>query len=194
MTNLMIPEHLPSLEMLQQELKDFPFLDPLAIHTLNQLVRAAKKVVSLLEQDLRRYGLSRGRYTTLWVVLKRGEVGVTPAEIADELDVTRATMTGLLDAIERDGQIVRVRSTDDRRNVIVKITDKGRAQLAKLVPDHYLNIADAMATLSVPEKNKLLDMLRRLEEGAKAFARPRRKRPPAIPATRTAARGKRAAG
>ncbi|HEV2889267.1 MAG TPA: MarR family transcriptional regulator [Frankiaceae bacterium] len=57
--------------------------------------------------------------------------GLTQREVAERCYVTPATVTGVVDTLERDGLVTRVRGADDRRVVKVCLTDEGRARLAR---------------------------------------------------------------
>jgi MarR family transcriptional regulator, organic hydroperoxide resistance regulator len=46
--------------------------------------------------------------------------------LAKQADVSPATMTAMLDHLEKDGMVARRRSETDRRQVIVSLTDGGR--------------------------------------------------------------------
>jgi DNA-binding MarR family transcriptional regulator len=50
--------------------------------------------------------------------------------LAKGADVSPATMTAMLDQLERDGFVTRRRSETDRRQVLVALTDAGRERLA----------------------------------------------------------------
>lgn len=51
---------------------------------------------------------------------------VLPKEISEELSITQARVTNVLNKLANDGFITRETDPLDRRRVIVKITDKGR--------------------------------------------------------------------
>jgi len=55
----------------------------------------------------------------------------TAGEIAEAARLSPASVTGMLDELERDGIVTRVRSEDDRRRVLVTLTDAGRTVLNK---------------------------------------------------------------
>lgn len=55
----------------------------------------------------------------------------TAGEIAEMARISPASVTGMLDDLERDGIVTRVRSDRDRRRVNVALTDEGRALLKK---------------------------------------------------------------
>jgi DNA-binding MarR family transcriptional regulator len=59
------------------------------------------------------------------------EDGLRPSEVARRLVVTPATITSVVDTLERDGHVRRERSHRDRRGVMLRITDSGRRLLAE---------------------------------------------------------------
>jgi DNA-binding MarR family transcriptional regulator len=62
--------------------------------------------------------------------LDKGEAQ-TAGEIAEAARLSPASVTAMLDDLERDGIVTRVRSDTDRRRVLVALTDTGRAVLKK---------------------------------------------------------------
>ncbi|HWJ11716.1 MAG TPA: MarR family transcriptional regulator [Nocardioides sp.] len=71
-------------------------------------------------------GLTDFEYDTLHVLMIRDTPGsASPTELAAELDVSGAGMTGRLDGLEKAGWIRRIPSVDDRRRVIVEVTKAG---------------------------------------------------------------------
>lgn len=71
----------------------------------------------------RNYGLTMPQYMLLLAALY-GEAN-TLGGLADELNCSRGNLTGVADRLERDGWLVRERSTEDRRVVNIRLTDKG---------------------------------------------------------------------
>jgi DNA-binding MarR family transcriptional regulator len=71
-------------------------------------------------------GLTDFEYDTLHVLMIRDTPGsASPTELAAELAVSGAGMTGRLDGLEKAGWIRRIPSVDDRRRVIVEVTKAG---------------------------------------------------------------------
>lgn len=52
--------------------------------------------------------------------------GCRAGRLAEQAGVSPATVTGMLDSLEQMGMVVRVRSAEDRRVVITRLTDEGR--------------------------------------------------------------------
>jgi DNA-binding MarR family transcriptional regulator len=65
--------------------------------------------------------------------LERGERGrATPADLARRSLITPATVTGIVDTLEKAGYVTRERDTTDRRVTWVVITDAGRERASEI--------------------------------------------------------------
>ena len=62
------------------------------------------------------------------------EVNMSPSDIASRLGITRASVTGLLDWMEKRELIVRFHHSEDRRRLKVKITPKGKELVTHSLP------------------------------------------------------------
>ncbi|HYM83804.1 MAG TPA: MarR family transcriptional regulator [Candidatus Dormibacteraeota bacterium] len=76
-----------------------------------------------------RLGLTPGHLHAMSILDRHGELPMSG--LADSLDVSLSNMTGLVDRMEERGLVERHRVPDDRRVVMVRITDGGRAALAQ---------------------------------------------------------------
>jgi MarR family transcriptional regulator, organic hydroperoxide resistance regulator len=72
--------------------------------------------------------LSHGQLRALFQLARDEES--TAGCLARSADVSPASMTSMLDQLERDGFVTRRRSETDRRQVLVALTDAGRERLA----------------------------------------------------------------
>src|SRR3546814_18443350 len=70
--------------------------------------------------------LSEGKFVLLFLLRDLPE-GLAPHELAERAGVTRATITGLLDGLERDGFLARHSDKEDRRTGSVCLTNQGQA-------------------------------------------------------------------
>jgi DNA-binding MarR family transcriptional regulator len=75
----------------------------------------------------------------------------TAGQIAEAARLSPGSVTGMLDDLERAGIVTRVRATDDRRRVLVTLTDHGRVVLGKKRRRWARRWEDAMA--GVPERD-----------------------------------------
>ena len=87
-----------------------------------------------------------------------------PNEIADRLIISRATVTGLLDSLERRAYIRRRPHPSDRRMILAEITDAGRQAASAVRPIIHGQQKEWLGALAEPEQLQLLDMLHRVQE------------------------------
>ncbi len=85
----------------------------------------------------------------------RDQTEPTPASVANEVHLTRSTMTGLLDALESQGWVERTRSQTDRRKVVLVLTTAGAARAASLPSELPDAVHQAVAALSSEERAAL---------------------------------------
>lgn len=105
--------------------------------------------------------LSEGKVVVLFLLHDRPE-GLSPHELAERAGVTRATITGLLDGLERDGFLGRHAGTGDRRKISVRLTAKGRKTARNLFDEHARWIASLFAGITADEKRLLTTVLTRI--------------------------------
>jgi DNA-binding MarR family transcriptional regulator len=92
----------------------------------------AKRMHITMGRWAERHGLSEGRFQTLMRLTHHPEGRTTMGELAEMLDVSPRTITGLVDNLERDGLVRRVDDPGDRRSVYAEITPQGRERVKAL--------------------------------------------------------------
>ncbi|TCQ81976.1 DNA-binding MarR family transcriptional regulator [Ochrobactrum sp. BH3] len=105
--------------------------------------------------------LSEGKFVLLFL-LHNAPDGLSPHELSERAGVTRATITGLLDGLERDGFLTRHADTQDRRKLTVRLTSEGAQLAQQLFEQHTAWIASLMSDLSSGEQQLLSTLLRRI--------------------------------
>lgn len=73
--------------------------------------------------------LSYAQYSLLFGLAEQGELSAR--ELAIAADLSPATVTPMLDALDASGLVTRVRSTEDRRVVLSALTERGRRLVAE---------------------------------------------------------------
>lgn len=131
-------------------------------------LRTATDVYGVLDTHFAGYDLSMGKFMLL-MLLNCSEEGLTPSECADRAGVTRGTITGLLDGLERDGLLRRQPHPADRRCTIVQLTDGGWALLDQILPKHFQVIAGLLYQLDEDEQKTLFALLTKLRAGAQTL-------------------------
>lgn len=105
--------------------------------------------------------LSEGKFVLLFLLHDRPE-GLSPHELAERAGVTRATITGLLDGLERDGFLARHPGIEDRRKISVRLSAKGQAAARDLFDGHTKWIATLFAGFSADDRQLFGDLLSRV--------------------------------
>jgi len=106
---------------------------------LGRLIAIAGHVV---EQHWGRYlaehhGLTSAGMRVLVILARLGDT--THREVAERSFVRPATLTGIVDTLERDGFVERRRDVNDRRSVQLTLTDKGREHAQALIEMMHSN-------------------------------------------------------
>ncbi|WP_370290037.1 MarR family winged helix-turn-helix transcriptional regulator [Nocardioides sp.] len=99
---------------------------PSLLYAVKQVELAIR---SRLDDLLRPSGITALQYTAL-TVLRRRE-GLTAAALARNSFVATQSMADLVGALQRQGLIDRHRDPDDRRRMLIVLTDAGRAVLER---------------------------------------------------------------
>ena len=132
--------------------------------TVVALVRAADAVMAMTNQALRHHGLSAAGRQALAIIEGAGEP-LSPTTIAERLIVTTATVTSLLDTLEKRGLVVRQPDPQDRRKLLVSVTDDARAIVDQFLPEVVALQTAVMAGLTEPQRQQLLRSLAVVREG-----------------------------
>lgn len=107
-----------------------------------------------------RYGLTGPQLTVVKMLESIGDMSLS--ELSERIHAQNSTVTGIIDRMQREGLVMRSRSSRDRRVVRIRLTSKGR-HLASDIPLQPAEILrDALESLSAEESAALLAILRKL--------------------------------
>lgn len=183
---LLMLKDIPQYDCFLEAAKLYPSLEPSANEAFLHLLRTADLMADDAQQFYNRHSTSQGRFTVMMLLhtplaKSRGYHGEqTPASLAEQAGVTRATMTGLLDTLEKDGLICREPNAQDRRITHIRLTEEGHARVETMIPDCFQCIARIVSPLSQSERKELVRLLQKLQEGLARSAAPQIQ-PPAQP-------------
>lgn len=107
----------------------------------------------------RTYGLTMPQYQLLLAAVY-GDA-TTLGSLADELNCSRGNLTGVADRLERDGWLVRERSTEDRRVVNIRLTEKGQ-KVWEIKQELAKELAEIAKIWSPDERTIMLRSMERL--------------------------------
>lgn len=123
----------------------------------------ARRLHRLLDETVAAQGLSHGE----WRVLNSLRLAGTPyrrsaGELARLADLSTGAMTNRLDQLEEAGLVKRLRDPDDRRGVLVELTQRGRELWDEAFVVQAEKEALLAAALNAREREQLNGLLRRL--------------------------------
>ena len=101
-------------------------------------------------------GLSPSKVRCLGLISELGDP--TPTELANALKITKPSVTAILDKLESEALIRKVRSDEDARSWRISLTDKGK-DIARLHREIHSDLAGHISRGLDPEEEKELNRL-----------------------------------
>jgi len=114
-------------------------------------------------------GISHTAAHALGVLDGAGEP-LTPSQISERMVISSATMTSLLDVLERRGWIRRTPNPEDRRSLLIEITLEGRTAADTFIPGLHKLERRVMSVLSERERAQLVGLLAKVLASANEIA------------------------
>jgi DNA-binding MarR family transcriptional regulator len=128
------------------------------------IARTFEVVQQKVTDFLRPYELSPTQYNVLRILRGAGREGVTCSQAAERMLNHDPDMTRLLDRLERRGLVARERSTQDRRVVMTRITDKGMKLLGSIDQPIERFQKQTLRKVGAARLRVLIDLLEQVRE------------------------------
>jgi DNA-binding MarR family transcriptional regulator len=137
--------------------------DPQAL-TSRQVMAALRRIIRAIDLHSRSLVHSYGLTGPQLVVLKEliDSAPKTVSELAASVSLSQATVTGILDRLERKSMVSRARDTADKRRVLVTPTGAAEEVLAGAPPLLQEHFTEAFAGLPDWEQSQILSSLQRI--------------------------------
>jgi DNA-binding MarR family transcriptional regulator len=139
-----------------------PDANVLATEAVMNTIRTADMLFDQIGRLLRPLNVSAAGGLVLGILRDRG--AMSPSELGERLIVTRATVTGLVDSLERRGFVRRSANRADRRGLIIEITPAGLAVVQELRTLVHRHEKAWMSSLSEPELRSYIEQLHRIQD------------------------------
>lgn len=144
------------------DLHDLEGVDPLSV----DVFRAFKRIVRTNRQLMLRMSAEGGGHPAqagcMWV-LSRHE-GITQTELGRMLHIAPATVTTMLQRLERDGLVERWTDTDDQRVTRIRLTDSGRDRADAMASAHASYLDRVLGPLPEVDRRELARLLNALAD------------------------------
>lgn len=153
---MLLLKELPTSKSLEKFVTRYPGTDISAISDFVSILRAASDISSALDALLAQHGLLQGRWWVLVLLMRQDDLTSSPSELAEKAGVTKATMTGFIDGLEREGLVSRFMDTNDRRKFLIRLSVAGQQKLDEVMPVYVQCVTQFMNVLGKPERNTLI--------------------------------------
>lgn len=134
-----------------------------AMATFGRLGRVVGRTTKAMEATLQAHGLRLAEFDVLATLRRLGPPYIaTPTVLTRALMLSPAGMTNRLDRLETAGLVERRHDPDDRRSLLVVLTEVGFRTLDAAVADHVATENTLLASLTPRQRRALDDALRTL--------------------------------
>lgn len=124
-------------------------------------VRKIMRAIDMHSSHLaRQYGLTSPQLICLKKLTEGGET--TPGVLARSVHLSHATVTGIINRLEKKGLVERTRSIEDGRSFLISITDSGRSMVESspsMIQEHFMK---ELSKVTEWEKSMILSSLQRV--------------------------------
>ncbi len=121
-----------------------------ALNTYVKLMRAAESVTARTHRHLSSTGLTISQFAVLEALYQLGPL--SQREIGQKILRSSGNITMVIDNLEKNSLVRRMRNDADRRFFIVHLTDKGYNLINKIFPPHAALIAKDLGVLTAAEQ------------------------------------------
>ncbi|MGE4319806.1 MAG: MarR family winged helix-turn-helix transcriptional regulator [Deferribacterales bacterium] len=133
---MLLIKELPDKKQIRKGFKNDDDVDASSIITILTMLKTSSDVMIAIEKFFTSKGLSHSRFTAMSVLMKT-DGGMFPNELADEMGISRATVSTIVKGMETGGLVETSKSDSDGRMKKIVITKKGSALYEELLPEYF---------------------------------------------------------
>lgn len=128
---------------------------------IEELLRNVGTILKKRGRDiLSNFDITPPQLDALLVLREYGEL--TMGELCQKMFLACSTATDLIDRMERNGLIERVRDTSDRRVIRLKVLQKGSSVIDEVLEARRGYLAAILSEIDVADKERLIQSLEQL--------------------------------
>jgi len=152
---------MPKVNLADDFYEQTPDASKLATEAVMNTIRTADVLFDQIGQLLRPLGVSSAGGLVLGQLRDHGSM--SPSELGERLIVTRATVTGVVDSLERRGYVRRTPNPNDRRGIILELTPVGVGACAEVRRIIHRQEREWMAALTEDELTTYIGLMHRIQ-------------------------------
>ncbi|MEM1254532.1 MAG: MarR family transcriptional regulator [Cyanobacteria bacterium P01_H01_bin.21] len=148
-------------KILAQWKHEAPALDVSSLAVVGRVLQLAQLLEKHRETVLADFGLTVWSFDMLATLRRQGPpYQLKPTALYKWLMLSSGAMTNRIDRLEKDGLVTRLRDPDDRRSVIVRLSDTGVERIDAAMPVLFERENQFLADLSQTETATFIELLR----------------------------------
>jgi MarR family 2-MHQ and catechol resistance regulon transcriptional repressor len=124
-----------------------------ALNTYTKLMRAAESVTNRVNRFMAAGGLTISQFGVLEALLHKGPM--CQRDIGAKILKSTGNITLVIDNLEKSGQVIRERSSSDRRFITIHLTPSGSELITRVFADVEAAIVSEMSCLLDNEQEQL---------------------------------------
>jgi DNA-binding MarR family transcriptional regulator len=136
---------------------------------LEAIIYLSTETRRITKELARRASITGPQLTVVKLLETVGDISLS--ELSERIRAQNSTVTGIVDRMEREGLAQRVRSTEDRRVVRIRLTDKGMALAKEVALEPMEILRQALTDLSTGEMHDLLRLMTKVAKRVGAIVR-----------------------
>jgi len=146
--------------------RELPDLDTEPMAILGRAFRLSNLVRPSIEKTFSGYGIDRGEFDVISTLRRSGPpYRLTPSDMYASLMISSGGLTHRLIRLEKAGLVVREKSPDDGRSVLVALTPKGKDLAEEAFRTDMANELEFLKHLDRHDLDTLASLLRKLVAG-----------------------------
>ena len=122
-----------------------------------KLSKAYDKMRRVQSKQMYGQNLTAPQFGVMEVLNRLGPVPLK--KVSEELMVTGANITCVVDNLEKEGFVKRVPSKEDRRVILAELTPPGKEKLDQIMPEYIENMSAVTSVLNDIEQKELAKLL-----------------------------------
>lgn len=153
------------MERLQKISENYGWIEKIGSKTVIEFLKTKDMLEELHDRFFALYDFSNTKFNVLVILYKGIDEEMYMSKIGERMLLSNANITGLVDRLEEQSYVKRVRSLEDRRKIVVEITEEGVECIERIMDDYIIWSERLMEVMSLEDNNKLIQLLKTLQQG-----------------------------
>jgi MarR family transcriptional regulator, negative regulator of the multidrug operon emrRAB len=153
-------------EMLEANLKSLsvrvPDVPVTSILLCRMILNLGREMAAMFEQHIRPHGLTEAEFRVLTTLYSHANGTAHPGDLCARTSQSPANMSRISDALVDRKLITRVLSAQDRRRMVMRITEHGEELVRDLLPKMFAPLKELMKDFPETEQRQLIGQLKRV--------------------------------